>query len=69
MHPVIQLEIAKSRAADMQRRAERERVARAAHAARAADAVGSARAARQEPRSVRGLSAPRKRARRLLRLS
>ena len=36
MHPTIEFEFAKSRAADMQRRAERDRVARAARAGRPA---------------------------------
>jgi hypothetical protein len=57
MHPTIQFEFAKSRAADMQRRAERDRVARAA------------RPARQESRPARRLAAPRTLALRLLRLS
>ena len=60
MHPTIHFEIAKNRAADMQRRAERDRVARAAHAARQA---------RQEPGSAHHLAAPRALALRLLRLS
>jgi hypothetical protein len=58
MHPTI--ELAKSRAADMQRRAERDRVARAAQAARPAE---------PRPRSARRLAAPRALALRLLRLS
>jgi hypothetical protein len=60
MHPTIQLELAKGRAADMQRQAERDRVARAAHAARPA---------RQRPRRAGRLAAPRALAQRLLRLS
>ena len=60
MHPVIHYEIAKNRAADMQRRAERYRVARAGQ---------EARLVRQESRSAHGLAAPRALALRLLRLS
>lgn len=60
MHPSIQFEFAKSRAADMQRRAERDRVARAARAARPS---------RRGSRSARRLVAPRTVALRLLRLS
>jgi hypothetical protein len=60
MHPTIHYQIAMNRAADMQRRAERDRVARAAHAARQAT---------REPGSARHLAAPRAFALRLLRLS
>jgi hypothetical protein len=60
MHATIQFEFAKSRAADMQRRAERDRLSRAAR---------TARPPRQRSRSARGLTAPRALALRLLRLS
>jgi len=60
MHASIQFEFAKSRAADMRRRAERDRLARAA---------GAGRPSRQRSRSARGLTAPRALALRLLRLS
>ena len=60
MHPTIQFEFAKSRAADMQRRAERDRLSRYARATRPS---------RPESRSARGLAAPRTLALRLLRLS
>jgi hypothetical protein len=65
MHPTIQIEIAKSRAADMQRQAEHHRVVRRA---RAAGAAGFARPARQRSRHPGRRPAPRALAR-LLRLS
>jgi hypothetical protein len=75
MHPTIQLEMAKNRAADMQGQAERARVARTARAGRPAR-YGSwsagrqaARPAQPGSRSARRLAAPRALALRLLRLS
>jgi len=59
----IQIEIARSRVADMRRQAERDRVARVARAGRAA------RPERKPSRSARHLPAPRTLAQRLLRSS
>jgi hypothetical protein len=75
MHPTIQLEIARSRAADMQGQAERARVARTARAGRPARhgprSAGrlAARPAQPGSHSTRRLAAPRALALRLLRLS
>jgi hypothetical protein len=65
MH-TIQIELAKSRAADMQCQAERAGVVRAARAARV---VRAARPAQPGSRSSRRRAAPRALALRLLRLS
>jgi hypothetical protein len=63
MHPTIQIEIARTRVADMRRQAERDGVARAARASRAS------RPERKPPWSARHRPAPRTLAQRLLRSS